>query len=83
MNNGYLKLFRRLLHVSILNVMTIYRNKPGKGTISCHSEFSRLFVEYANTAEHEVLGQLSSDNTVPRLTERHFINKIPQTEKKP
>jgi hypothetical protein len=39
-------------------------------------------VKYANAIEHKVLGQHSSNNTVPCLTERHFISKIPPTVKK-
>jgi hypothetical protein len=39
-------------------------------------------MKYANAVEHKVPGRHSSDNTVPRLTERHFISKIPPTAKK-
>jgi hypothetical protein len=41
-----------------------------------------LVVKYANVLECKVPGQHSSDNTVPRLTERHFINKLLPSEKK-
>jgi hypothetical protein len=41
-----------------------------------------LFVKYANVLECKVPGQHSSDNTVPRLAERHFMSKILPSEKK-
>ena len=42
-----------------------------------------LFMKYAHTAEtRSVWGRQASDNTVPRLTERHFLRKVaPKTEK--
>jgi len=42
-----------------------------------------LFTIYARAAEtRSVLGQQASDNTVPQLTERHFLRKVePKTEK--
>jgi hypothetical protein len=36
-----------------------------------------LFVKYASAIEQKVPGRHPSDNTVPRLTERHFISKLP------
>jgi hypothetical protein len=41
-----------------------------------------LFVKYANVLEHKMPSQKSSDNTVPRLTERYFVSKILPSEKK-
>jgi len=42
-----------------------------------------VFTKYARAAEtRSVPGQQASDNTVPRLTERHFLRKVaPKTEK--
>jgi hypothetical protein len=40
-----------------------------------------LFVKYANVLERKVPGH-SSDNTVLRLTERHFVSKILPSERK-
>jgi len=42
-----------------------------------------LFTKYAQAAEmRSVPGQQASDDTVPRLTERHFLRKVaPKTEK--
>jgi len=42
-----------------------------------------VFMKYACAAEtRSVSGQQPSDNTAPRLTERHFLRKVaPKTEK--
>ena len=42
-----------------------------------------LFTKYANAAETwSEAGRQISDNTVPRLTDRHFLRKVaPKTEK--
>jgi len=42
-----------------------------------------LFTKYARAAEMQsVTGRQASDNTVPRLTERHFLKKVAlKTEK--
>jgi hypothetical protein len=39
-------------------------------------------VKYADVLERKVPGRHSADNTVLRLTERHFISKLPPSEKK-
>jgi hypothetical protein len=39
-------------------------------------------VKNVSAIEHQEPGQHSSGNTVPRLTERHFISKIPPTASK-
>jgi hypothetical protein len=85
MNKWYMKLFHRLLNTSILNAMIIYRNNTGKRNdqLSFRIQLVEgLFVKYANVLERKMPGQHSSDNTVPRLTERHFISKLPPSEKK-
>jgi ribosomal protein S14 len=86
MNKWYMKLFRRLLNISILNVMIIYRNNMGKRSdkLSFRIQLVEgLSVKYVNVLERKVPGQHSSDNTVPRLTEKHFISRLPPPEKKP
>ena len=42
-----------------------------------------LFTKYAHAAvKQSVPGRQASDNTFPRLTERHFLRKVaPKTEK--
>ena len=52
--------------------------------LSCRIQLVEgLFTKYARAAEKQsVLGRQASDNTVPRLTERHFLRKVsPKTEK--
>jgi hypothetical protein len=85
MNKWYMKLFRRLLNTSVLNAMIIYRTNMGKRIDQLSFRIhlvEGLFVKYANVLECRVPGRQSSDNTVPRLTERHFISKLPPSEKK-
>jgi hypothetical protein len=66
MNKWYMKLLCRLLNISILNAMIIYKNNTGKR----HQLplrmllFEGRFMKYANVVECEVPGQHSSDNTV-------------------
>jgi hypothetical protein len=84
-NKCYMKLFRRLLNTSILNAMIIYRSNTGKSIdqLSFRVQLvEELFVKYASAVEHKVPGRHSSDKTVPHLTERHFISKIPPTARK-
>ncbi|XP_023721062.1 piggyBac transposable element-derived protein 4-like [Cryptotermes secundus] len=85
MNKWYMKLFRRLLNASILNSMIVYRSNTGKRIQQLTfiiQLIEGLFVKYVSAVEHKVLGSHPSDNTVARLTERHFISKIPPTVKK-
>jgi hypothetical protein len=75
----------RLLNTSILNATIIYINNAGKriDQLSFRIQLvEELFVKHANVLECKVPGRHSSDNTVPRLTERHFISKLPPSEKK-
>jgi hypothetical protein len=85
MNKWYMKLFRRLLNTSILNAMIIYRSNMGRSMdqLSFRVQLVEgLFMKYASAVKHKVPGRHSSDKTVPRLTERHFISKIPPTARK-
>jgi hypothetical protein len=41
-----------------------------------------LIVEHWSGVERKVSGHHSTDKTVPRLIERHFLERIPPTEKK-
>jgi hypothetical protein len=85
MNEWYMKLFHRLLNTSILNALIIYRSNTGRGIDQLTFRdrlVEGLFVKYASAIEHKVLGRHLSDNTVPHLTERHFIIKIPTTTRK-
>jgi hypothetical protein len=68
MNKWYMKLFHGFLNTSILNAMIIYRNGSGKRIDQLLFRIhlvEGLFVKYANVVESKVLGQHSSDITVP------------------
>jgi hypothetical protein len=85
MSEWYMKLFHRLLNTSILNAMIIYRSNTGKSIdqLSFRVQLVEgLLVKYVSGIEHKVPCRHSSDNTAPRLTERHFISKIPLTARK-
>ncbi|PNF13973.1 hypothetical protein B7P43_G08681 [Cryptotermes secundus] len=78
MNKWYMKLFRKLLNTSVLNAL-IYKSNTGKniGQLSFKIELVEgLFVKYASAVEHKMPGRHASDNSVLRLTERHFISRI-------
>ena len=86
MSKWYLKLFKRILNSAVLNSFVIYRQVTGRNIeqLSYRSQLVEgLFTKYACAAETQsVSGRQASDNTVPRLTERHFLRKVaPKTEK--
>jgi len=84
--NWNLRLFKRLLNSTVLNSFVIYRQVMG-GNIEQLSYRIQLvegvLTKYAHAAEtRSVPGRQASDNTVPRLTKRHFLRKVaPKTEK--
>jgi len=84
--NWYLKLFKRLLNSTVPNSFVNYRQVMG-GNIEQLSYRIQLvegvFTQYARAAEtRSVPGRQASDNTVSRLTERHFLRKVAlKTEK--
>jgi len=82
----YLKLFKRLLNSTVLNLFVVYRQVMGRNIEQPSYRIQLvegLFTKYARAAETQSLsGQQASDNIVPRLTERHFLRKVaPKTEK--
>ena len=84
--NWYLKLFKRLLNSTVLNSFVIYRQVTGGNTEQPSYRIQLVegvFMIYAHAAEtRSVPGWQASDNTVPQLTERHFLKKVsPKTEK--
>ncbi|XP_071057565.1 piggyBac transposable element-derived protein 4-like [Onthophagus taurus] len=85
MHKWYIKLFRKLLNVSILNSFIIYkRNKQQKVD---HLKFrvqlvEQIFAKYVNEVQRKVPCRHSQDKNVSRLTDRHFIEKIPPTQQK-
>ena len=84
--NWYLKRFKRLLNFTVLNSFVIYQQVTG-GNIEQLSYRIQLvegvFTKYARAAETRIVpGRQVSDNTVSRLTERHFLRKLAsKTEK--
>ena len=84
LNKWYMKLFRRLLNSAVLNALIIYRENVNKNVD--HFTFrvqlvEKLFQKYAKMVAR-VPGRHSTDSLVPRLTERHFIRRIPPSGKK-
>jgi len=82
----YLKLFKRLLNSTVLNLFVIYRQVTGRNIEQLSYRIQLVegvFTKYAHAAEMQsVPGRQASNNTVPRPTERHFLRKVaPKTEK--
>jgi len=86
MTKWYLKLFKSLLNSTVLNSFVIYRHVMGRNIeqLSYRIQLVEgLFMKYVCAAEtRSVQRRQASNNTVPRLTERHFLRKVaPKTEK--
>lgn len=85
MHKWYMKLFRRLLNVSILNSFIIYKHNKKQKVDQLKFRVQlveQIFAKYANTIQRKVPGRHSQDNNLARLTERHFIERIPPTQQK-
>jgi len=81
----YIKLFR-LLNITVLNCMEICRANSGQ-TKTDHFKFrvellQALLIEHGSKSVRKFQGHHSTDKNVPQLLERHFPERIPQTEKK-
>ena len=86
MTKCYLKLFKSLLNSIFLSSFVVYRQVTERNIhhISYTIQLVEgLFTKYASAAETQIVpGRQTSDKTVPRLTERHFLRKVaPKTEK--
>ena len=82
----YLKLFKRLLNSTVLNLFVVYGQVTGRNIqqLSYRIQLVKgLFTKYACAVEtRSESGRQASDNTVPRLNERHFLRKVAtKTEK--
>ncbi|PSN29180.1 PiggyBac transposable element-derived protein 4 [Blattella germanica] len=82
--NWYMKLFRRLLNVSVHNALVFHNSQNSKMD---HLNFrvnlvTSLFERYGSTLEIRKQGRPSINPPPTRLRERHFIEKIPATGKK-
>ena len=85
-NKWYIKLFRRLLNVTVLNCMVICRANSGQSKID-HFKFrvelvQALLIEHGSEIVRKFQGHHSTDRNVPQLVERHFPERIPLTGKK-
>jgi hypothetical protein len=86
MTKWYMKMFRRLLSVTILNCLIICCANSGQSKID-HFKFrvnlvQALLIEHGREIERKVEGRHSTDKNVPQLRERHFLERIPPTDKK-
>jgi len=86
MTKRYIKLFRRLLNIAVLNCMVISRANSEQ-TKTDHFKFrvelvQALLIEHASESVRKFQGHHSTDKNVPQLVERHFPERIPPTEKK-
>ena len=82
----YLRLFKRLLNSTVLNSFVVYRQAMGRKIQQLSYRIQLVegvFTKCACAGEtRSVPGRKASDNTIPRLTERHFLRKVaPKTEK--
>ena len=86
MTKWYLKIYKRLLNSTVFNSFVVYRKVTRRNIqqLSYRIQLVEgLFTKYARAAEKLIVpGRQASDNTVPRLTERHFLRKMAlRTEK--
>jgi len=85
MTKWYIKLFG-LLNIAVLNFMVICHANSGQTKID-HFKFrvelvQALLIEHASENIRKFQGHYSTDKNVLQLVERHFPERIPQTEKK-
>ncbi|KAG8239348.1 hypothetical protein J437_LFUL017961 [Ladona fulva] len=76
----YMKVFRRLLNTAVLNSMVIYQANTGKKVDQFFFRIQlieELLIKYAKEDGYQQSGRRPSDNKLPRLTERHFMKRIP------
>ena len=86
MTKWYLKLFKMLLNSTVLNSIFVYRQVTGRNVEQLSHRIQlveSLFTKYSCAAgERSVPRRHASNNTIPRLSERHFLRKVsPKSEK--
>jgi hypothetical protein len=85
MTKWYLKLFKRPLKSTVLNSIVACRQVMGRNIQQLSYRIQSgegLFMKYAHAASKWHVPGHASQNTIPRLTERHFLRKVaPVTEK--
>jgi hypothetical protein len=83
MSKWYMKLFKRLLNCTMLNSVILFRQVRGQNIdhLSYRVQLVEgLFYKYAQ--DRSGAGGRASDNTLPRLRDKHFIRKVaPKSEK--
>jgi hypothetical protein len=82
----YTKLFKRLLNISVHNAFVLYRESQNVKQLS-HLDFrlqiiKELFEVHGKNLEPPRLGRPSKTPMPGRLTARHFVERIPPSEKK-
>ena len=85
MTKWYIKLFRRLLNITILNYMVICCANSGQDKMD-HFKFrvelvQALLIEHQSESVTKFQGHHSTEKNVPRLDERHCPDRIPPKEK--
>jgi hypothetical protein len=80
----YMKLFRRLLNVTVHNALLGYnsQNPIGDHLTVRLKLITWIFECYTRDVESHQTGRPPVNPLMHRLTERHFIEKIPATGKK-
>ena len=79
MTRRYMKLFKMLLNTAVLNSLIIFKQNTGRHCEQLDFRIQlveSLFTTFASVRGKNVPGSRPSDNTVPRLTERHFIRRV-------
>jgi len=87
MSKLYIKLFMRLLNITVLNCMVICRANSGQ-TKTDHLKFrvelvQALLTEHGSGSVRKFQGHHSTDKNVLLLLERHFPERIQPTKKRP
>jgi len=86
MTKWYIKLFRRLLNITVLICMVKCCANSGQTKIDDFKFrvelVQALLIEHGSESVRKFQGHHSTDKNVPRLLERHFPGRIPPTEKK-
>jgi hypothetical protein len=79
-----MKLFRRLLNVTVHNTLFVYNNQnPTCDHLTFRLELiTSIFERYARGVQSHQIGNPSVHPLLQRLTKRHFIENIPATGKK-
>jgi len=87
MSKWYIKLFRKLLIITVLNCMVICRANTGQNKIDNFKfrveHLQALLTENGIGSVRKFQGHHSTDTNVKRLLERYFPERIPPTEKRP